>query len=142
MLIDVNVLLYAEDQASPFHEPVRTWLESALNGAARVGLPWHSLVGFVRLRTNPRMYGEPLTGDEAWARVEQWLAARASWVPVPGSTHPTVLGALIRKYHLAANSIPDAHLAALAIEHGVPVASADAGFARFDEIRWINPLAS
>lgn len=140
MLLDVNVLLYAEDDTSPFHAAANRWLSAALNGSSRVGFPWHSLLGFVRIRTNPRAATAPLSGDVAWRRVERWLAAPAAWVPAPTDRHAAILGELIRRYNLVAKSIPDAHLAALAIEHGVPVVSADAGFARFDEIRWINPL--
>ncbi|MGQ0623132.1 MAG: TA system VapC family ribonuclease toxin [Sporichthyaceae bacterium] len=140
MLLDVNVLLYAEDDTSPFHADAHRWLTEALNGDARVGLPWHSLLGFVRIRTNPRAAGAPLTGDLAWRQVEEWLAAPAAWIPEPSDRHLAVVGALICKYHLSAKAIPDAHLAALALEHGVPVASTDTGFARFTEIRWVNPL--
>lgn len=140
MLVDANVLLLAEDEPSPFHEPARRWLTEALNGAERVGLPWPSLLAFVRIRTNPRAYREPLTGDEAWRRVEDWLAAPAAWVPTPTEHHADVLGSLVRRYQLAANAIPDAHLAALAIEYGVSVCSADTDFARFTELRWVNPL--
>lgn len=140
MLLDVNVLLYAEDDTSPFHAAANRWLNRALNGDARVGLPWHSLLGFVRIRTNPRAMAAPMSGDAAWRQVERWLAAPAAWIPAPTTRHAAIVGEFIRRYSLVAKSIPDAHLAALAIEHGVPVASGDAGFARYEEIRWINPL--
>ena len=81
-----------------------------------------------------------LRADQTWSRVEDWLAAPAAWVPAPTDRHAAVLGSLIRRYHLSANAIPDAHLAALAIEYGVAICSADTDFARFTELRWINPL--
>lgn len=140
MLVDANVLIYAEDSSSPYHEAARSWLTAALNGEVRVGLPWPSLLAFVRIRTHPRVYASPLSGDEAWRRVEAWLAAPAAWVPQPTAAHATVLGALVRRYGLTAQAIPDAHLAALAVEHGVAMCSADSDFARFTEIRWINPV--
>lgn len=140
MLLDANLLLFAEDESSPFHDQARAWVTAALNGDVRVGLPWPSLLAFVRIRTHPRGYAEPLTGEEAWSRVEDWLAAPAAWVPAPTDRHAAVLGSLVRRYHLSANAIPDAHLAALAIEYGVAICSADTDFARFTELRWINPL--
>lgn len=140
MIVDANLLLFAEDSSSPFHSPAREWLTAALNGEVRVGLPWPSLLAFVRIRTHPRACAAPLSGAEAWSRVEDWLAAPAAWVPTPTDRHSAVLGGLIRRHHLTANAIPDAHLAALAIEYGVTVCSADSDFARFPEVRWTNPL--
>ncbi len=140
MLIDANILLFAEDESSPFHAPAVRWLTAALNGDVRVGLPWPSLLAFVRIRTHPRAYDRPLTGPQAWDRVTDWLAAPAAWVPQPTERHAAVLGALVTRHQLRGNAMPDAHLAALAVEHGVAVCSADTDFARFDEVRWIDPL--
>lgn len=142
MIVDANVLLYAEDSSSPHHPSCRSWLTEALNGSARVGLPWPSLLAFARIRTNPRVYDRPLSGPAAWSRVTEWLAAPAAWVPQPTARHAEVMEQLITRHHLSAGALPDAHLAALAIEHGVAVCSADAGFARFAEIRWVNPLTA
>lgn len=141
MIVDANVLLYAEDDSSKHHRPAVEWLSTALNGPRRVGLPWPSLLAFVRIRTNPRAYELPLDSDEAWDRVTDWLAAPAAWVPVPTDRHAEVLGGLVRRHRLSSSAIPDAHLAALALEHGVGVCSADTDFARFDGLRWFNPLA-
>lgn len=74
--------------------------------------------------------------------MEAWLAAPAAWVPAPTDRHGAVFGGLVRTHRLAGPLVPDAHLDALAIEHGVTVCSSDADFARFPEIRWIDPLAS
>jgi len=140
VLVDANLLLYSYSRSSPHHEVAREWLRARLNGPERVGLPWPSLLAFLRVSTNARLH-HPLAPDQAWAVIETWLAAEPAWIPAPTSRHAEVLGTLVRRYHLAANAIPDAHLAALALEHGVAVASADTDFARFTELRWVNPLA-
>ena len=141
MLVDANLLLYAADASAPQHGRAAAWLTEQLNGDRRVGLPWESLVAFVRIATHPRASDNPLAPDAAWCFVEDWLAAPPAWVPLPTERHADVLGALLRRYRLAGNLVPDAHLAALAIEHGLEVCSADTDFARFTEIRWRNPLA-
>lgn len=140
MLIDANLLLFAEDSSSSDHERAGAFLTKALNGPVRVGLAWSSLEAFLRIRTNPRAYAQPLSPKQAWARVNDWLRAPAAWVPLPTPAHAEVLGGLIDRYQLRGNLIPDASLAALAIEHGLAVYSSDTDFARFDEVRWINPL--
>ncbi len=142
MLIDVNLLLYATYAETPEHERAAEWLEQQLNGDQRVGLPWESLTGFVRLATNPRVSPRPLRPSQAWAFVEDWLAVPLVWIPIPTDQHAQVLGNLVAKYRPSGKLVPDAHLAALAIEHGLDVYSADTDFARFSEIRWVNPLAS
>jgi toxin-antitoxin system PIN domain toxin len=140
MLLDANLLLYAVDETSPWHEPAAVWLEERLGGAERVGMPWPSLTAFVRIATHPRAATQPLGGEEAWTFVEAWLAAPNVWVPTPTDRHAEVMGDLVRRYRLTANLIPDAHLAALAIEHGLELCSADTDFARFSELRWRDPL--
>ena len=142
MIVDANVLLYSEDSSSPHHEPARRWLTEALNGEVRIGLPWSSLLAFVRIRTHPRVYARPLDPASAWSRVRDWLAAPSAWVPAPTERHADVLGDLVVRYRLTGTAVPDAHLAALAIEHGVGVCSADSDFARFEGLRWVNPLAA
>lgn len=139
MLVDANVLLYSVDEGSPFHVASRNWLATALNGSRRVGIPWQSLWAFVRIATNPRALSQPLTPSEAWEYVEDWLEAPASWVPAPGRGHRQILGALLVDKDLRAGLVPDAVLAALCLEHGLAMVSADSDFARFPEITWINP---
>lgn len=141
MLVDANLLIFAFDGTSPFHRRSSAWLAEQLNGSTRVGLPWQSLLAFVRIATNPRASTTPITPDAAWDQVEQWLTADVGWVPTPTDRHGEVLGTLIRRYQLTGNLISDAELAALAIEHGLTLCSADTDFARFDELTWENPLA-
>jgi toxin-antitoxin system PIN domain toxin len=141
MLVDANLLLYAVDTESPFHARASDWLNSQLNGDQSVGLPWQSLGAFLRIVTRPGISVQPSTPAEAWQTVEDWLACDVTWIPTPTERHAEILGGLIKRYQLRGNLIPDAQLAALAIEHGIEVCSADTDFARFTEVRWHNPLA-
>ena len=141
MLVDANLLLFAVDRRSRWHEQARSWMDDVLNGTQRVGLPWQSLAAFLRIVTHPRVSELPLQPDEAWGHVEAWLGAPAAWIPQPTAAHADVLGSLIRSYQLRANMVSDAQLAAVAIEHGLTIYSADTDFARFKEIRWQNPVA-
>lgn len=140
-LIDANILLYARDRESTLHERAREWLTERLNAPVRAGIPWQSLVAFLRISTHPRAYERPLSPAEAWRQVLDWVAAPASWQPVPTERHAEVLGGLVERHEPRGNLISDAHLAALAIEHGLEICSADTDFARFDEVAWRNPLA-
>lgn len=139
MLVDANVLLYSVDEDSPFHRASRDWMTAALNGPVRVGIPWQSLWAFVRIATNPRALASPLTPREAWDYVEDWLEAPATWVPAPARGHREILGALLVDKDLRAGLVSDAVLAAICLEHGLTIVSADSDFARFPEIAWINP---
>lgn len=139
-LVDANLLLYASDSESGWHERARDWLSEKLNGPVRVGIPWPSLVAFLRIATHPRVFRDPLSPTAAGEHVRAWLAAPACWIPLPTPRHAEVLGDLVQRYQLSAKLIPDAHLVALAIEHGLQVCSADTDFARFAEARWLNPL--
>lgn len=140
MLVDANILLFAVDQQSRGHPTARQWLESVLNGPRRVGFPWLSLTAFVRISTNPRAYADPLSTERAWSHVTGWLAAEPAWIPAPTERHADVLGQLLVHHQLTGNMVTDAQVAALAIEHGLTVCSADTDFARFTEITWENPL--
>lgn len=139
MIVDANVLLYAVDKHSHHHRTALTWLERALDGVERVGFPWVSLTAFQRIITHPRVTASPLTAQEAWGFVTDWLDADQAWVPVPGERHRDILGRLLVEADLRGNLVTDAHLAALAIEHGTSVCSFDTDFARFDGLRWTRP---
>ncbi|HUK67719.1 MAG TPA: TA system VapC family ribonuclease toxin [Streptosporangiaceae bacterium] len=141
MIIDANVLLYAVDAQSTFHEATRDWLEETLNGPARVGLPWASLLAFQRISTHARASASPLSPGQAWSYIADWLDTDAAWVPTPGAKHAEILHRLIVDGDLRGNLVTDAHLAALAIEHGVGVCSTDSDFARFPGLTWVNPAA-
>jgi toxin-antitoxin system PIN domain toxin len=141
-LVDANILLYSVNSRSDEHAAASRWLATELNGARRVGLPWQSLGAFLRISTHPRAFERPLDPADAWQYVVDWLSAPAAWVPEPGARYAELLGALIVKHRVRGNLVPDARLAALAWEHGLTVCSNDADFARFGEIRWVDPLAA
>jgi toxin-antitoxin system PIN domain toxin len=141
MIVDTNILLYARNAADPRNARIAAWLEDALTGPIRVGMPWATLTGFVRIASHPRMTALPLSSAEAWAQVDAWLDAPATWIPMETEQHAKVMRGLIERYGVAGPLISDTHLAALAIEHGVELVSTDGDFARFSEIRWKNPLA-
>lgn len=141
ILVDANLLLYAANQAAPEHERAREWLDAQLNGTVAVGLPWPSLLAFVRLATNPVVVRHPVTAAGAWRVVEEWLACEPAWVPSPGSAHQGLVGDFLKAPWMTSRLVPDAHLAALAIEHGLVLQSTDGDFARFPGLKWENPLA-
>jgi len=140
VLVDANLLVYATDAQSPHHDIANAWLDGVLNGTERVGLAWEVLGAFMRLMTNPRAALSPMPPPAAWDVVESWLSSEVTWIPAPSRRSVAILGELVVRHHVAAKLIPDAQLAALAIEHGQTVVSADSDFARFPEVRWVNPL--
>jgi hypothetical protein len=141
ILVDANLLVYAHVASFPQHETAREWLDGKLNGAAPVGLPWESLLAFLRLVTNPRVFEQPEPAAAAWAQVQGWLDNQNAWIPLPTENHRAVLGNLLTASGAHANLVPDAHLAALAIEHQAELCSNDSDFGRFPGLRWRNPLA-
>lgn len=138
--VDANVLVYAHVRSFRQHDAARAWLEDQFATAARVGLPWASLLAFVRLVTNPRLFSEPEPVSDAWAQVETWLDAEVAWTPLPTARHREVLRDCLATPGLRANDVPDADLAALALEHGLTLATNDSGFARFDGLTWFDPV--
>lgn len=142
ILVDVNILIYATNSESEHHLPGRDWLDAQLSGSTRVGLPWASLLAFLRIATNPRAFRSPLTMADAWRQVTSWLSAETTWIPEPTERHAEVISKLLELPGVIGNLVPDAHLAAIAIEHGLTLCSTDGDFARFPGLAWHNPLAS
>lgn len=140
MIVDANLLLYAVDSTSRHHDVSRHFLETALGGEVRVGLPWQSLGAFLRISTHPRVMGTPLTAAAAAGHVDDWLSASTAWIPEITEHTWTILRRLLGEADITGNLVPDAQLAALAVQHGVPVASADSDFARFPDVEWVNPV--
>ena len=140
--VDANLLLYAANHDAPEHEAARTWLDAKLSSTARVGLPWPSLLAFVRLTTNPLVIRDAVPMAAAWAQVEEWLSAECAWVPAPTDRHGALLKQFFQAKWMTSRLVPDAHLAALAIEHGLTLCSCDGDFARFPGLTWENPLAA
>ena len=140
MLVDANLLLYASLEDFPQHPIARDWLLEQLNGPHRIGLPWPNILAFLRITTNPRLFEHPLDTRDAWAQVQSWLDHPRVWIPIPGPRHGEILRKLLISSRAAGNLIPDAHLAALALEHGLTLYSTDHDFAAFPELHWKNPL--
>jgi uncharacterized protein len=140
ILLDANLLVYAYVTSLVQYRSATSWLDQQLNGNAVVALPWQSLLSFARLVTNARIFERPSPIDSAWKQIESWLDCPVVRVPVPGERHREILGKLMRTSVDRANLIPDAHLAALAIENGFILCSTDGDFARFPELQWRNPL--
>jgi hypothetical protein len=140
-LPDVNLLLYAYDSESPRHTAAREWLEETLSGTETVAFAWAAVVGFIRIATNPAIFARPWDAGGALDLVDEWLAQPAVTVVNPTDRHAAVLRDLLTPLGAAGNLTSDAHLAALAIEHGATVYSCDNDFSRFSGLRWIDPLA-
>jgi toxin-antitoxin system PIN domain toxin len=141
ILLDANILLYAHVSSFTQHAAARDWLDEQLSGSAAVGFPWSSLVAFLRLVTNPRVFERPEPIADAWRQVENWLSCEGAWTPQPGERHSEVLSRLLTQPGIHGNLVPDADLAALALEHGLTLCTTDGDFARFPGLRWLNPLA-
>jgi uncharacterized protein len=141
ILVDANLLVYAHAAEMAQHERSARWLDDRLSAPSPVGLPWPSLLAFVRLMSNPRVFARAEPVRDAWRQVEEWLSCPNVWIPHPTERHREVLGALLRGDGMSTALVPDAHLAALAIEHGLTLCSTDGDFARFEGVRWENPLA-
>jgi len=140
-LPDLNLLLYAIDEGSPLHPPAREWLEATLSGTEEVAFAWIVLLGFLRLATNPRVFEEPMSVEEALEAMDGWLAQPVARMVNPTPRHATLLSGLLQPHGAAGNLVSDAHLAALAIEHDAELCSHDRDFGRFDGLRWLDPLA-
>jgi toxin-antitoxin system PIN domain toxin len=139
-LPDVNVLLYAVDQTSPRHQPARHWVETVLSGAETVAFAWTVILAFVRLSTHGRVFASPLSATEALDIVDSWLTRPCATIVNPTDRHTALLRELLDPLGTAGNLSSDAHLAALAIEHGAELCSSDADFGRFPGLRWRDPL--
>jgi toxin-antitoxin system PIN domain toxin len=137
---DVNLLVYAYSAGAPRHAKARTWWERTMIGEEPVGLPWAVSLGFVRLMTSAAIAAPPLRPTAALDVLETWYERRHVHVLDPGPRHLGILRGLLDELGVAGKLTTDAHLAALAIEHGCELHSNDADFGRFAGLRWVNPL--
>lgn len=141
ILLDANLLIYAINQDLPQHGLAKTWLENALSDSVVVGIPLVSLMAFLRICTNFRVFARPLTPESAVAYVDEWLDQPVVRLVVPGAGHWAILRNLLLQTGMAGNLTTDAHIAALALEHGYTVYSADNDFRRFPGLKHVNPLS-
>ncbi len=137
---DLNLLVYAVNRDAPQHVAARRWLETRLSGDETFALSWSVILGFVRLSTQPRIFERPMSAERALSIIDGWLALPAVALITAGERHWSILRALVTESGAAGNLTTDAHLAALAIEHGAELESADGDFSRFRGLRWSNPL--
>jgi toxin-antitoxin system PIN domain toxin len=140
ILPDVNLLIYAIDEASPFHQQANAWWNDSLSSSTPVGLCYPSVLGFIRLVTSRRVFSNPLPLGDAVAILEEWIDQPNVTFVLPTARHWPILRTLLTASGTAGNLTTDAHIAALAIEHGYTVHSNDADFGRFQNLSWVNPL--
>jgi toxin-antitoxin system PIN domain toxin len=139
-LLDVNLLIYAVDEDSTRFARAHPWVEGVLGGRETVALPWAVLLAFLRLVTKPQVMTSPLAAGDALDLIDDWLARPNTVIVHPTERHPAVLRELLAPLGTAGNLVTDAHLAALAIEHGAELNSCDADFSRFAGLRLTDPL--
>ncbi|MDD5393637.1 MAG: type II toxin-antitoxin system VapC family toxin [Thiothrix sp.] len=140
ILVDANLLIYAINQDAPLHKQAKSWWEGVLSGTQAVGIPWVVALAFLRITTNPRIFPQPLTPEQALAYVDEWLAQPVAKLVSPGDKHWAILRNLLQQTGMAGNLTTDAHIAALAIEQGYRVYSSDNDFKRFAGVKHVNPL--
>lgn len=137
-VVDANVLLYAVDESAPKHDEAHSWLSAALRGQETVGFAWIVLVAFLRLSTHPTIHANPLSPDAALDIMEGWLTRPNAVVLEPAPRHLASMRSMLSATGTGGNLVNDAHLAALAHEHGATVVTYDNDFSRFS-VRWQPP---
>lgn len=142
ILVDANILLYALDRLHPINKKARSWWDRQLSGSGPVCLCWNVLSAFIRISTNPRVYERPLSLDQACDYVQSWLEQPCTRIIRPTERHWIIFRRLLTEGQASANLVTDAHIAALAIEHGCTLMSTDVDFSRFPKLDWRNPLVS
>lgn len=140
-IVDANVLLYAVNAASPQHAAAKGWLDDALSGDTRIGIPWLSLLAFLRIATHPAVFARPLTVVQALGIVDVWCQATNVIHPEPGRGFAATFAHTMTSGSAPGNLVNDAYLAALATQHGAAVATFDRDFARFPEVATVVPGA-
>ena len=141
IVVDANLLIYAYVETLPEHTATRRWFESTLSSSTRLYLPWSSILTFGRLTTKKKLFVEPYSIQEMIRIVDSWLLRPNVFVPEPGPRYWPILRDLLARHDITGDLIPDAHLAALAIENDAILYSADRDFRRFVGLRVINPIA-
>jgi uncharacterized protein len=136
---DINILVHAYNLDAREHKPAREWWEGMLRSSRPIGLPWASILGFIRVSTIPRLTRRPLFAHEATGKVRGWLSVPNIQIVVPGEVHAELVFGMLDELGTAGNLTTDVHLAALAMEYNAEIATTDADFARFRGLRWFNP---
>ena len=139
-IVDINLLIYAINKDTPHHAKARKWFEDCLSSDEPFGFAWIVILGFLRIITNGRIMPRPLAPDVALDTIDEWLQQPPSLTIVPSQQHWSIFKEILMPLGTAANLTSDAHLAALAIEHGARLYSTDNDFSRFKSLRWTNPI--
>lgn len=140
IVLDVNVLVYAFDEAAARHERYAGWLATALARSETVALSDTVLSGFLRVVTNQRIYSEPTSAASAMQFVDAVIDAPSTeWVANTRATWRTFSDLIAQDDGIRGNHVPDAYLASLTISHGAKLATADRGFARYPGLTWFDP---
>ncbi len=140
-ILDANILLYAYNPDAPQHPAARAWLDELFRGVDPIGFSWPAVWAFLRISTNPRVRPHVTAVPDAFQRVRDWLSQPGVVLLHPGPRHIEILERLVIEGQAAGRRLSDAALAALALEHGATLASTDRDFARFPNLRWVNPLS-
>ena len=140
-IVDVNILLYVTNTAAEAHRRVKGWWDIALEGNEPIGLTWHAIIGFVRISTTPKMFPQPLSVEQALAKIAAWIGHANTRIIQETAEHAQLFAELLTAIGTAGKVTSDAHLAALAISHNATLVSCDTDFARFRRLKWENPLA-
>jgi toxin-antitoxin system PIN domain toxin len=140
ILVDSNLLVYAYNADAPEHDRARRWWEETMKGEEAIGLAWVVILAFIRLTTAPQLFKTPLSCDEACRFVDAWLEQAAVEIVQPTPRHWTLLKEQLQIGQASAKLTTDAHLAALAIEHGATLYTSDRDFTRFPGLKFVNPL--
>jgi toxin-antitoxin system PIN domain toxin len=141
IVIDANLLIYSYDSDSSDHKESRAWVEKIFSGAEPIGLAWQTVCAFLRVVTNRKVPGSRLTVEQAARIVEEWLEQPNVRMLVPGDEHWSVLKRMMLEGQASGALVSDAEIAALTMEYGGELYTADRDFARFPGLRWVNPLA-
>ncbi len=140
LLLDANLLIYAYHAESEEHAAAKVWVEGVFSGAEAVGLPWQTILAFLRITTHQRIFERPLSMNKAQGIAASWLERPQVHPVEAGANFFSVLSGLLRSAQIKGALVSDAAIAALAIEHGATLCTTDRDFARFPGLKWANPL--
>jgi uncharacterized protein len=140
ILVDANLLIYAYDSVAAEHARARSWLEAKLSSRETIGLSWIAILAFLRIATSRRYESDPMNTEEAASVVTSWMALRNVVLVSPTEQHWTILSDLLQRSQTRGPLIMDAHLAALAVEHGATLCTNDRDFLRFPGLKVEFPL--
>lgn len=141
-ILDANILLYAYNADAPQKKAAAAWLTDLFDSGEAIALPWVTVWAFARIATNARIFSSPLTPEQVFGVIRDWLSIPGIVALQPGPRHLELLERMVREHRAVGPLMTDAILAAHALENGATLASTDQDFSRFAGLRWVNPLSS